>query len=115
MADEQPAVVCCKNAASLRHGAGVILTLFGQRNLASLCRFSLVLFTLDSSSSDCETYVLGFVRQFAVWVTLCALAGGCSSVEKRIAPSNFRDWRPEQSVLPHAEFQGDQVTVHNVR
>jgi hypothetical protein len=41
--------------------------------------------------------------------------GGCSSVEKRIAPSNFRDWRPEQSVLPHAEFQGEQVTVHNVR
>jgi hypothetical protein len=59
--------------------------------------------------------VLGFVRQFAVWVTLCALAGGCSSVEKRIAPSNFRDWRPEQSVLPHAEFQGEQVVVHNVR
>jgi len=59
--------------------------------------------------------VLRFGRQFAVWVTLCALVGGCSSVEKRIAPSNFRDWRPEQSVLPHAEFQGGQVTVHNVR
>jgi Domain of unknown function (DUF4105) len=59
--------------------------------------------------------VLGFVRQFAVWLTLCALVGGCSSVEKRIAPSNFRDWRPEQSILPHTEFQGDQVTVRNVR
>jgi hypothetical protein len=59
--------------------------------------------------------VLGFVRQFAVCVTLCALVGGCSSVEKRIAPSNFRDWRPEQAVLPYVEFQGDQVTVHNVR
>jgi hypothetical protein len=56
-----------------------------------------------------------FVRQFAVWVTLCALVAGCTSVEKRIAPSNFRDWRPEQSVVPHAEFQGEQVTVHNVR
>jgi hypothetical protein len=56
-----------------------------------------------------------FVRQCAVWVTLCALVGGCSSVEKRIAPSNFRDWRPEQSVLPQAEFQGEQVTVRNVR
>jgi hypothetical protein len=59
--------------------------------------------------------VLGIVRQIAVWVTLCALVGGCSSVEKRIAPSNFRDWRPEQSVLPQTEFQGQQVTVHNVR
>jgi hypothetical protein len=56
-----------------------------------------------------------FVRQFAVSLTLCALVGGCTSVEKRIAPSNFRDWRPEQSVLPHAEFRGKQVTVHNVR
>jgi len=59
--------------------------------------------------------VLGFVRQFAVWVTLCALVGGCSSVEKRLTASNFRDWRPEQAVLPYVEFQGDQATVHNVR
>ena len=59
--------------------------------------------------------MLGFVRQFAVWVTLCALVGGCSSVEKRLTASNFRDWRPEQAVLPYVEFQGDQATVHNVR
>lgn len=59
--------------------------------------------------------MLGFVRLLAVCVTFCALVSGCTSVEKRIAPSNFRDWRPEQSVLANAEFQGDQVTVHNVR
>ncbi len=59
--------------------------------------------------------VLRFVRQFAVWVTLCALVSGCSSVEKRIAPSNFRDWQPEQSVLPLTEFQGQRVVIHNVR
>ena len=59
--------------------------------------------------------VLDLVRQVAVCITLCALASGCSSVEKRIAPSNFRDWRPEQSVLPLTEFQGQQVVVHNVR
>jgi hypothetical protein len=59
--------------------------------------------------------VLRFVRQFAVWVTLCALVGGCTNVEKRIAPSNFRDWRPEQSVLSHSDFEGQQVTIHNVR
>lgn len=37
------------------------------------------------------------------------------SVDKRLAPSNFRDWTPEQAVLPTAEFKGNEVTVHNVR
>lgn len=46
---------------------------------------------------------------------LCALAVGCNNVEKRITPSNFRDWRPEQAVLPYTEFQGGQLTIHNVR
>jgi Domain of unknown function (DUF4105) len=40
---------------------------------------------------------------------------GCVSVDKRLAPSNFRDWTPEQAVLPTAEFNGNQVTVRNVR
>jgi len=40
---------------------------------------------------------------------------GCRSVQKTVAPSNFRDWTPEQAVLPYAEFDGDRVTVHNVR
>ncbi|MDX1947160.1 MAG: DUF4105 domain-containing protein [Pirellulaceae bacterium] len=30
-------------------------------------------------------------------------------------PSNDRDWVPEQQVLASAEFDGDRVTVHNVR
>src|SRR5262249_6744351 len=30
-------------------------------------------------------------------------------------PSNDRDWRPEVAVLPYATFDGDLVTVHNVR
>jgi hypothetical protein len=40
---------------------------------------------------------------------------GCSSVEKRIAPSNYRDWMPEQAVLPQAEIQGNRVSIQNVR
>jgi hypothetical protein len=40
---------------------------------------------------------------------------GCRSVEKRIAPSNFRDWAPEQAVVPQAEVLGNNVTIHNVR
>ena len=40
---------------------------------------------------------------------------GCRSVEKVITPSNFRDWEPEQALLPTAEIQGNQVTIRNVR
>src|SRR5262249_31395950 len=48
-------------------------------------------------------------------VAVLALVAGCRSPEKVIAPSNFRDWTPEQAVLPYAEFKGNQVTVHNIR
>jgi hypothetical protein len=43
------------------------------------------------------------------------LISGCRTVEKAIRPSHFRDWAPEQAVLPSAEFRGSQVTIHNVR
>ena len=33
----------------------------------------------------------------------------------QIEPSNDRDWKPEVAVLPYAAFDGDRVTVHNVR
>jgi hypothetical protein len=49
-----------------------------------------------------------------LWLWLILLSG-CASVEKRLAPSQFRDWTAEQAVLPTADFRGDQVTVHNVR
>lgn len=49
-----------------------------------------------------------------LWLGLILLSG-CASVEKRLAPSQFRDWTAEQAVLPTADFHGDQVTVHNVR
>lgn len=44
-----------------------------------------------------------------------AFSGGCRSAEKVLKPSNFRDWTPEQAVLPTAEVHGNQVTIHNVR
>ncbi len=40
---------------------------------------------------------------------------GCASVEKRLSPSHFRDWTPEQAVLPSVDFHGHQATVRNVR
>ena len=30
-------------------------------------------------------------------------------------PSNHRDWSPDLMVLPEAEFNGDEVTIRNVR
>jgi hypothetical protein len=51
-------------------------------------------------------------------VTLSFLAltiSGCASVDKRLAPSQFRDWVPEQTLLPTVEFCGQDATVHNVR
>ena len=56
-----------------------------------------------------------FVRGLMVVVLCCAPVAGCRTVEKSIRPSHFRDWTPEQAVLPRAEFQGDQVTIRNVR
>jgi hypothetical protein len=46
---------------------------------------------------------------------LLLIGGGCRSVEKRLAASNFRDWTPEQAVVPTAEVRGNSVTIHNVR
>jgi hypothetical protein len=43
------------------------------------------------------------------------VVAGCSSVEKRVRPSHFRDWVPEQAMLPYVEQSGRQVTVRNVR
>jgi hypothetical protein len=34
---------------------------------------------------------------------------------KFLAPSNDRDWAADQAVLAFADFQGQQVTVHNIR
>ena len=32
-----------------------------------------------------------------------------------IEPSNAREWQPEVAILPYATFDGDLVTVHNIR
>jgi hypothetical protein len=60
-------------------------------------------------------FVIHFIRQFAVAAMLCAVLVGCANIEKRITASNFRDWRPEQAVLPYVDINGKEVTVHNVR
>lgn len=49
-----------------------------------------------------------------IWAVALSVAG-CASVEKRLSPSLFRDWVPEQAVLPTVETNGQKLTVHNVR
>jgi hypothetical protein len=45
--------------------------------------------------------VAGFVVVVAWWFTL--------------QPSNNRDWLPDVAVLPFAEINGNQITIHNIR
>lgn len=43
----------------------------------------------------------GFVVVLIWWLTL--------------QPSNHRDWQPDMAVLPYAEINGPEVTLHNIR
>jgi len=54
-------------------------------------------------------------RLLAHCLMAIALSLGCRSAEKVLAPSNFRDWTPEQAQLANAETHGNRVTIHNVR
>ena len=44
-----------------------------------------------------------------------ALTNTPALVEQALLPSNQRNWSPDQAVLPYAVFNGDRVTIHNVR
>jgi hypothetical protein len=49
-----------------------------------------------------NAYRCKYVRAaLALWFVVMI---GCRAAEKVIAPSNFRDWTPEQAVLPYAEY-----------
>lgn len=47
----------------------------------------------------------------------CALLAslGCSTASKMLAPSNYRNWEPDQATLPYVEFRGNQFVARNVR
>jgi len=49
------------------------------------------------------------LRLLAICLTLVPPAG-CATIA-----SNYRDWSPDQAVLPFAEIGGDRVCVHNIR
>ncbi len=61
-------------------------------------------------------------RLLACWLALAwiATSGGCASLphsdlESYLAPSNYRNWKPNMAVLPYAKIRGDKVTVYNIR
>lgn len=54
------------------------------------------------------------MRVIALLLLLVGLAG-CGPVTKVAMPSNVRNWSPDQATLAYAEFDGEEVVVHNVR
>ena len=48
-------------------------------------------------------------------VVACLLTAVAAMGLASIEPSNDRDWRPEQAVLPEIAFEGDVVRIRNVR
>jgi len=53
------------------------------------------------------------MRAFLLMLVVCSC--GCHGIAKIAAPSNVRNWSPDQAVLPYAEIRGQKVAVHNVR
>jgi hypothetical protein len=66
--------------------------------------------TVGSPRTVCARALWAVALGACVCMTL-----GCRTAEKMVKPSHFRDWTPEQAVLPTAEVRGSQVTVHNIR
>jgi hypothetical protein len=57
-----------------------------------------------------------FGRQLFIALPLFALAVGAFAVAwSTVKPSNDRDWQPDVAVVPYATFDGDLVTIHNIR
>jgi hypothetical protein len=42
-------------------------------------------------------------------------APATTALQNNLLPSNHRNWSPDLAVLPYAVFEGDQVTIHNIR
>jgi hypothetical protein len=54
-------------------------------------------------------------RRKVLLLMLATMAVIVASYAVLVRPSNDRDWTPNEAVLPAADFQGQQVRLHNVR
>jgi hypothetical protein len=58
------------------------------------------------------------VRIRPAWLARWLVLAACSAIVAwflLIPPSNQRDWQPDVALLPYAEIQGNQITIHNIR
>ncbi|MFV1966400.1 MAG: DUF4105 domain-containing protein [Pirellulaceae bacterium] len=77
--------------------------------LSSLAAAPLASIVLLSLALGCKTAVPATDPEDPFSSTSLAL------FENGLRPSNQRDWSPDLAVLPYAEFDGDLVTIHNIR
>jgi hypothetical protein len=62
--------------------------------------------------------IVGFALRRWRWrslATFTALFALLLAAWSAIAPSNDREWEPENAVLAYADIDGDRITLHNVR
>ena len=62
--------------------------------------------------------IVGFSLRRWRWRSLGIFAGAFAlllAAWSAIAPSNDRDWEPENAVLAYADIDGERVTLHNIR
>ncbi len=74
--------------------AGILVAIFAAAVMALLWRVR--------PFGRCVASLAGVIVAVMVWWFL-------------IPPSNDRDWQPEVAQLPSAEFEGNRVTIHNIR
>lgn len=78
-------------------------------------RISLATLFALSGSTALVALVAGWRRRGLAVVGFVAVLGVFVGWWQTRTPSNDRDWRAEEAVLPYAEINGEQVTVHNIR
>lgn len=88
------------------------------------CAFALALSPLQARTAAIVMGVCGasaaiamlFGRQLRVALAVFALAvAAFAIVWSTVKPSNDRDWQTDVAVLPYATFDGELVTIHNIR
>jgi uncharacterized protein DUF4105 len=64
---------------------------------------------------DATCHPQAYIRSVGLLAAALISCIGCRSLQKIASPSNNRNWSPDQAILATAEYQGNQVTIHNVR
>ncbi len=98
---------CTTELAANRSSAGRLSLLLLPCPILGLRRFYVLIdrpFTF-ADRMPASTRAASFVMVLFLCVSGCAMTGA----------SNHRDWASDQTLMPTAEFNGDQVTIRNVR